>query len=49
MTITLLSIAIFVILTLIVNITIDKVNKKIDFVIYFKETVAEDQILDLYE
>lgn len=49
MTITLLTISIFTILTLIVNITITKVNQKIDYVIYFKETVAEDEILNLYE
>jgi cell division transport system permease protein len=49
MTITLLTISIFTILTLIVNITIHKVNQKIDYVIYFNETVAEDQILNLYD
>src|SRR4030042_4527401 len=49
MTITLLTISIFTILTLIVNITITKVNQKIDYVIYFKETVAEDEILNLFE
>ena len=49
MTVTLLTISIFAILTLIVNITITKVNQKIDYVVYFKETVAEDEILNLYE
>lgn len=49
MTITLLTISIFTILTLIVNITVTKVNQKIDYVIYFNETVAEDEILNLYE
>lgn len=49
MTITLLTISIFTILTIIVNITVTKVNQKIDYVVYFKETVAEDQILTLYE
>ena len=46
MTITLLTISIFTILTLIVNITIHKVNQKIDYVIYFNSRKLMNEVLD---
>lgn len=47
MTLTLLTIAIFITLNSIIGITIKKVEQKIDLVVYFNEAVSEDEILAL--
>jgi len=44
MSLTLMAISIFVILTLIINTTIDKINSKIDLAIYFNEEATEENI-----
>jgi len=47
MTLTLLTISIFVILNLIIGTTINTVQHKIDLVVYFNEDVSEEQISSL--
>jgi len=49
MTLTLLSISIFVILNLIIGTTITAVQQKIDLVVYFNENTTEAEILSLKE
>lgn len=47
MTLTLFTVSVFVILNILVNSTIDTVKSKIDLEVYFKNSVAESDILDI--
>jgi len=47
MSLTLITISVFVILTLIINTTITKINSKIDLAVYFNEETSEENILTM--
>src|SRR3990167_10108482 len=49
MTLTLLIISTFVIMTLVINKTTDRIKAKMDITVYFKDTATTDEIADLQQ
>lgn len=49
MTLTLIIISLFVVMTMVINKTTDRIKAKMDITIYFKDTATTDQIADLQQ